>query len=88
MTDEDALNHLSPGELFALLSEGRSPIDPNKSIEELSYAELLMLEQHEDLLYEYNKERTKILLAEMSREESEEPSVGTLVKELYERKNG
>ncbi len=82
-TNKDASDKLTPGELFALLPNKRSPVDPNKSISELSYGELLMLERHSDLLHEYQQERKKILLSELSSEEDEEPSVGELVKEMY-----
>lgn len=85
---KDNIDDYTPGELFSLLSGRRSPIDPNKSIDDMSYGELLMLEQHPDLLEQYKRERRKILLSELSSEEDEEPSVGILVKELYGRKNG
>jgi len=81
-------DEFTPGELFSLLSTRRSPIDPAKSVDEMSYGELLILERHPDLLEQYKRDRKKILLSEMSSEESKEPSVGELVKELYGRKIG
>ena len=85
-TNKDALENLTPGQLFALLSGRRSPIDPNKSISELSYGELLMLEQHSDFLEQYKRERKKILMSEMSSEESDYISEGELIQRLYGRK--
>lgn len=86
-TNNNAFEKLSPGELFAVQAETRSPIDPNKSISELSYGELLMLEQHKDWLDEYNEKRMKIRLAEMSSEETDEITEGELIRQLYGSKN-
>ncbi len=86
-TNNDASNKLTPGELFALLPNKRSLVDPNKSISKLSYGELLMLEQHNDLLEEYKRERMKILQSELSSEKTDEISEGELIQQLYGSKN-
>ena len=85
---KDNIDETTSGELFSLLSSKRSPIDPNKSIDDMSYGELLMLEEHPDILEQYKRERKKIVMSELSREETDEISEGELIKLYYGRKDG
>jgi len=85
---KDNIDEITPGELISLLPTRRSPIDPKKSVDEMSYAELLMLEQHPDLLEQYKRERTKIIQSELSSEEVDEISEGELIKLLYGSRQG
>lgn len=79
------IDEVSPAELLCLLSRSRSPIDGTKDVESLSVGELMLLQEHPDLLDLYLRDRAHHLTKLSKEEEISENDrlIGELIKEYY-----
>ena len=87
MYDETDIRKFSPREIIVAASLRMPVVDPRKSLEELTFPELLLLEQNPDELHRYNRERLKLLQQELQQVEEtlDDAPIDALLKELYDR---
>ena len=89
MTHRDILEEVTPGELLSMLTKREPTINPEKTLEQLSVAELLILEQDDEELSNYRTKRLKKLSTDCTVEDSElqdDASVADIIQELYKRR--
>ena len=59
---DKTIEEMTPGELFAYLSDRKSLIDPETPFEELTPGQLMVLELNEDEFKRYKRDLYKILV--------------------------
>ena len=83
MTDNNALDKLTPGEIISLLTTRKSPVDADKGMDDLTVGDLMVMKHHPDILEQYKADRRRKLQSESLSEDDDEVSIGELVKRLY-----
>lgn len=83
MTDNNALNTLSPGVLISLLTTRKSPVDADKGMDDLTVGDLMVMQHNPDLLEAYKRDRRRKLQSESLNEGDDEISVGELIRLYY-----
>ncbi len=78
------LRELTHKEKFDYLSGRRSIVDSNKSFDELSIGEIMILKHHPDEFELWKRERLE-KLRQLSNQD--DAPIGELIRELYGRKN-
>lgn len=89
MATRDILKKVTPGELLSMLTKRDPTINPEKTLEQLSIAELLILELDDEELSNYKTKRLKKLSTDCTVEDSElqdDASVADIIQELYRRR--
>lgn len=73
----------TPGEIATAANYRTSVVDPRKSLEELSFPELFLLQTNSEELDRYNRDRAKYLLEKNGHLLSSEPSFSELLEERF-----
>jgi len=74
---------LTPGEYIAATNYRTSVVDPRKAPEELTGPEMFLLWKNSKELARYNRDRAKYLLEIQQHPDTDDESIGELIRDLY-----